>query len=94
VICYISSASRLPYASLSTGVVASSVGSPRLGPLEVLLNDSGLLLDIVSLGVLDGKVEVVENGVYESNDGNTDYPSAYNLTCEEKETYIEPKLDR
>lgn len=59
-------------ASLSTGVVASSVGSSRLGPLEVLLNDSWLLLDIVSLGVLDGKVEVVKDGVDETNNGNTD----------------------
>ena len=62
---YYISTSLLPYAlaSLSTGVVTSSVGSSRLGPLEVLLDDSGLLLDIVSLGVLDGKVEVVRDGV-------------------------------
>jgi len=59
-------------ASLSTGVVAPGVGSSRLGPLEVLLDDSWLLLNIVSLGVLDGKVEVVKDGVEETNNGNTD----------------------
>ena len=71
---YYISTSLLPYAlaSLSTGVVASSVGSTRLSPLEVLLNDSRLLLNIVSLGVLDGEVEVVKDGVEKSNNGNTD----------------------
>jgi hypothetical protein len=53
-------------------VVASSIGSSRLGPLKVLLDNSWLLLDIVSLGVLDGKVEVVEDRVEETNNGNTD----------------------
>jgi hypothetical protein len=73
VIYYISTSLLIcALASLSTGVVASSVGSSRLGPLEVLLDDSGLLLDIVSLGVLDGKVEVVKDGVNETNNGNTD----------------------
>jgi hypothetical protein len=92
-IYHIPSSSICPTHCLSAGVVASSVGGTGLGPLEVLLNDSGLLLDIVSLGVLDGKVKVVENGVNETDDGNTDYPSAYHL-IRKKETYIEPKLDR
>ena len=68
----ISSTSRLLYASSSTGVVTSSVGSSRLGPLEVLLDNSGLLLNVVCLGVLDGKVEVVKDGVDETDNGNTD----------------------
>jgi len=73
VIYYISTSLLIcALASLSTGVVASGVGSSGLGPLEVLLNDSGLLLDIVSLGVLDGKVEVVKDGVEKTNNGNTD----------------------
>ena len=92
---YYISTSLLPYAlaSLSTGVVASSVGSTRLGPLEVLLDDSWLLLDIVSLGVLDGKVEVVKDGVNETNDGDTDCSLALNKHGG-KGTYTEPKRDR
>jgi len=68
----ISSTSRLLYASLSTGVVTSSVGSSRLGPLEVLLDNGRLLLNVVCLGVFDGKVEVVKDGVDETDNGNTD----------------------
>jgi len=59
--------------NLGRSVVTSvSVGVPALGPVEVLLNDGRLLLDIVSLGVLDGEAEVVKDGVNETDDGETD----------------------
>jgi hypothetical protein len=43
-----------------------------LGPVEVLLLDCGLLLNVVGLGVLDGEVEVVEDGEEESDHGESD----------------------
>lgn len=50
-------------------MVASSVGSTRLDPLEILLDNSRFLLDIVSLGVPDRKAEVIKDGVHETNNG-------------------------
>lgn len=44
-------------------------GGSALGPVEMLLNDCGLLLDIVGLGVLDREAEVVKDGEKESDDG-------------------------
>jgi hypothetical protein len=59
-------------------VVTLAGGSvATLGPVEVLLDDGRLLLDVVSLGVLDREAEVVKDGVDESDNGKTDYLSAY-----------------
>ena len=67
IICYIYFFSR---PDLSRGVVALvGAGGSALGPVEMLLDDCGLLLDIVGLGVLDREAEVVKDGEKESDDG-------------------------